>query len=57
MPELRGLCRTNDKRPDGVTMILQETGQQSMDITVIDAVHPVAWKKDVNCHLIESSLV
>ena len=41
MLKLRGLYRTEGKRPDGVTMIPWEMGKQlACDVTVVDALAP-----------------
>ena len=41
MLEPRGLYRTDDKRPDGVTMIPWEMSKQLVsDVTVVDALAP-----------------
>ena len=41
MLELSGLSRTDDKRPDGVTMIPWKMGKQTVwDVTVVDAFAP-----------------
>ena len=51
MLEPRGLYRTDDKRPNGVTMIPWEMGKQLVwDVTVVDALAPSCLKQGSICN-------
>ena len=51
MLELRGLYRTDGKRPDRVTMIPWEMGKQLMwDVTVVDALAPNRLNQGSSCN-------
>ena len=51
MLESRGLCRTDGKRPDGVTMTPWEMGKQLVwDVTVVDALAPSRLNQGSLCN-------
>ena len=51
MLELRGLYRTDGKRPDGVTMIPWEMGKQLVwDVTVVGALAPSRLNQGALCN-------
>ena len=51
MLEPRGLYRTDDKRPGGVTMIPWEMGKQLVrDVTVVDALAPSRLNQGSPCN-------
>ena len=51
MLDLRGLYRTDGKRPDGVTMIPWEMGNQLVwDVTVVDVLAPSRLNQGSSCN-------